>query len=131
MLRSFLRNRAVIAVILCLQVIPLLLFPASAYSLSTQEWWLPVLLVVMVAISLVQLVGRRSQATWPWHLLNFAQGLNIISRLMMVLPHAMIYEAGTPRFTASYFTLSIVAMLLSAFEIWYCDLPDVHNRLLA
>ena len=131
MLRSFLKNRVVIAVILCLQVIPLLLFPASAYSLSTQEWWLPVLLVVLVAISLVQLIVRRTQAAWPWHLLNFAQGLNIISRLMMVLPHTMMYGPGGARFNAGYVVLSVLAMLLSVFEIWYCDLPDVHNRLLA
>ncbi len=131
MLRSFLSRRVVIAVILCLQVVPLLLFPASAFSLETQEWWLPILLVVLVAVSLFQLIGRRVQAAWPWHLLNFAQGLNIISRLMMVLPHTVVYGEGGARFNAGYVSLSIVAMLLSVFEIWYCDRPDVHNRLLA
>jgi hypothetical protein len=131
MLRSFLNNRAVIAVIIGLQIVPLLLFPPSAYSLSTQEWWLPVLLSFFVVIALVQLLVRRSQAAWPWYLLNFSQGLNIISRLMMVLPHVTIYAAGVPRFNTSYVILAVVAMLLSVFEIWYCDKPEIHNRLLA
>ena len=36
------------------------IFPLSSYSVKSQEWWLPVLLTVLVLISLVQLLIRKS-----------------------------------------------------------------------
>jgi len=131
MLRKLLSNRVVIYVVMVLQILPLLLFPASSYSADTQEWWLPVLLAFLVILSLVQLVFRKSQASWPWYLLSFSQGFNIISRLMMILPHATMNAEGVQVFNESYVILSAIAMILSAFEIWYCELPEVRNRLLA
>jgi len=131
MLRKLLSNRIVIYVILVLQLIPLLLFPASSYSPTTQEWWLPILLSFLVVLAIVQLVFRKSQAAWPWYLLSFSQGFNIISRLMMILPHATQNAEGVQVFNDSYVILSAIAMIISAFEIWYCELPEVRNRLLA
>ena len=49
----------------------------------------------------------------------------------MLLPHATENVGGVQRFNADYFIIAVVAMLLSAFEIWYCELPEVRNRLLA
>jgi hypothetical protein len=46
----FARRRVIIA-LLVLQVIPLVLFPPESFSASTQEWWLPVLLVVLVFVA--------------------------------------------------------------------------------
>jgi hypothetical protein len=131
MLRKLLSNRVAIHVILVLQLFPLLIFPASSYSPGTQEWWLPVLLSFLVVLSLVQLIFRKSQASWPWYLLSFSQGFNIISRLMMILPHATMNAEGVQVFNGSYVVLSALAMILSAFEIWYCERPEVRNRLLA
>jgi hypothetical protein len=131
MLRKLLSNREVIYVILCLQLVPLLVFPASSYSPTTQEWWLPILLSFLVIIALVQLILRKSHATWPWYLLAFSQGFNIISRLMMLLPHATRNNAGAQVFNTDYVIIAAVAMVLSAFEIWYFDLPEVRNRLLS
>ena len=85
--RRALANPALIIALLVLQLVPLLLFPAESFSPDTQEWWLPVLLAIMVVIADVNLIGRRSPAPWPWYLLSFAQGFNIISRLMLVWPH--------------------------------------------
>jgi hypothetical protein len=130
MLRKFLSARWLVPVILCLQVVPLLLFPSSSYALTSQEWWLPALLTALVAVALVQVLIRRSLAASPWYILSFAQGINIISRLMMLMPHANLYVGGVQRFNTSYVVFSVLAMLLSAFEIWYCDLPEVRNRLL-
>jgi hypothetical protein len=131
MLRKFLTHRVTIIVILWIQLVPLLIFPASAYSPNSQQWWLPVFLSCLVVIALVQLVLRKSVASWPWYLLAFSQGFNIISRLMMVLPHATENVGGVERFNADYVIIAAIAMLLSAFEIWYCELPEVRNRLLA
>jgi hypothetical protein len=128
MLKSVLSGSRIAPVILCLQVIPLLIFPSSSWTLSTQEWWLPVLLCALVAVALVQLLIRRSHSAWPWYILSFAQGFNIISRLMMLLPHATIGEGEAKQFDGTYVLVTAAAMLLSAFEIWYCELPEVRNR---
>jgi hypothetical protein len=131
MLRKLLSKRFMILVLLCLQVVPLLLFPPSSYLLTSQEWWLPGVLTVLVIVSLVQIIIRRSPSAAPWYILSFAQGVNIISRLMMLMPHASVWVAGVQRFNALYVVFSVVAMLVSAFEIWYGDLPEVRNGLLA
>ena len=131
MLRKILSARGVIPVVMCFQVIPLLAFPLSSYSVKSQEWWLPVLLTVLVLISLVQLLIRKSQAMWPWYLVSFSQGVNIISRLMMLLPHATKNNEGVQDFNGVYVIVAIAAMLLSAFEIWYSDLPEVRRNILS
>ena len=131
MLRKVLSNRIAVYVILCIQIVPLLIFPASSYSARSQEWWLPVVLSFLVILALVQLIFRKSQAAWPWYLLAFSQGFNIISRLMMLLPHATENAGGIQVFNTDYVVIAVVSMIISAFEIWYCELPEVRNRVLA
>ncbi len=131
MLRKLLSNRIAIYIILWFQLVPLLIFPTSSYSPDTQEWWLPMLLSFLVILALVQLIFRKSAASWPWYLLAFSQGFNIISRLMMLLPHATENAGGVQRFNAQYVIIAAIAMVLSALELWYCELPEVRNRLLA
>jgi hypothetical protein len=129
MFRKILSARGIIPVVMCLQVVPLLLLAPSSYSLNSQEWWLPALLTLLVLISLYQLLIRRSQVSWPWYLVSFSQGFNIISRLMMLLPHATKNNEGVQYFNSAYVIIAIVAMLLSAFEIWYNELPEVRRNL--
>ena len=131
MLRKLLSARVAIPVVMCFQVVPLLLFPPSTYSIESQEWWLPVLLTFLVIIALVQILVRRTSSAWPWYLVNFAQGVNIISRIMMLMPHATANHDGTITFNADYFIVAGVAMLLSAFEIWYNEMPEVRRKLLS
>jgi hypothetical protein len=128
-MRKVLTLRGLVPVIMCLQIVPLLIFPASSYSIKTQEWWLPVLLTFLVVIALVQILIRRSQALWPWYLVSFAQGVNIISRLMMLLPHATVNNAGAQEFNTGYVLIAAASMFLSAFEIWYNELPEVRRAL--
>jgi hypothetical protein len=128
-MRKVLSLRGLIPFIMCFQVVPLLAFPPSSYSVRSQEWWLPVLLTFLVVISIVQILIRKSQASWPWYLISFAQGVNIISRLMMLLPHTTVNNAGTQVFNTAYFLVAVVAMLISAFEIWYNELPEVRRSL--
>jgi hypothetical protein len=130
-MRKVLSTRGLIPVVMCFQIVPLLAFPTSSYSIKSQEWWLPVLLTFLVVISLVQILIRRTQAAWPWYLVSFAQGVNIISRLMMLLPHTTVNDQGTQRFNSVYFVVAVAAMLLSAFEIWYNELPEVRRKLLS
>jgi hypothetical protein len=130
-MRKFLSMRGIIPVVMCFQIVPLLIFPASAYSVRTQEWWLPVLLTFLVVISLVQILIRKTSTAWPWYLVSFAQGVNIISRLMMLLPHTTQNNNGVQVFNGPYFLIAVIAMLLSAFEIWYNELPEVRRNLLS
>jgi hypothetical protein len=128
-MRKVLSLRGLIPVIMCFQVVPLLIFPPSTYTVKTQEWWLPVLLTFLVIVALVQILIRKTQTLWPWYLVSFAQGVNIISRIMMLLPHATVNNEGIQRFNTLYFLVAVAAMLLSAFEIWYNELPEVRRSL--
>jgi len=48
MQRRAFASRSVIIPTLVLQLVPLVLFPPESFAPTTQEWWLPVLLTVMV-----------------------------------------------------------------------------------
>ena len=126
MQRRSIAARRVIVSILVLQPIPLLLFPPASFAPSSQEWWLPNLLAAMVLVADAELLARRSLAVWPWHLMIFAQGFNIISRIMMVWAHATKTVAGVSVLNLPYLALTFAAMACSAFLLWYLELPDVR-----
>ena len=124
-IRQFITARTAISVMLIFQFVPMVLFPPESFSPDTQEWWLPVLLAALAIVAIVQ-IYRHSVATWPWHLIAFSQGFNIISRLMMIFPHATRNVDGTSVFNTPYVILSLLSMGLSAFLLWYMDLPEVR-----
>jgi hypothetical protein len=130
MTRATVTQPRLIGPILMLQPIPLLLFPPESFRPSSQEWWLPALLAVMVVLADVQLLVRRSPHVWPWDLLGFAHGFNIISRLMMLWPHATKVVGGATVMDASYVGLTVVAMTCSGGLLWYLELPEVRMGLL-
>lgn len=115
--------------VLCFNPVPILLLPASSFSPSSQEWWLPVLLCFLTAIALVQLLIRRSDAAWPWRLISFSQGMSVISRLMMLMPHLTVLVDGVNRFDGLYVALAAFSVLFSVLEIGYCGLPEVRRPL--
>ncbi len=119
-------SRRLIVSVLILQVIPLMLFPPESFSPDSQEWWLPTLLAMMVVAADLQLILRRSTQVWPWHLLSFVQGFNIISRLMMLWPHATHTLRGVTTMNVPYLLLTCVAMAFSAALLWYLELPEVR-----
>jgi hypothetical protein len=129
-LRRSLTGRISIVLILILQVIALLLFPADSFAPTTQEWWLPMLLFVMVVVADVELIARHSDKSWPWALISFAHGFNIISRLMLIWPHASLAEEGSNTFNAPYVILSVISMILSGLALAYIEWPEVRNGLL-
>ena len=132
MFRKYITSRMLIPVFLCLQIIPLVVFPFETYSIKTQEWWLPILLALLTIISLVQIFFRHSTASWPWYLLSFSQGFNIISRLLMLLPHSTKnVDGGGLEANMTYILVAFAAMLFSAFEIWYSELPEVRQKFAA
>jgi hypothetical protein len=126
MLRKILAAKAAVPIVLVIQLAPLMVFPAASYTIKSQEWWLPVLLSFLVVLALVQVLVRRTAGTWPWHLMAFSQGFNIISRLMMLMPHATRFVDRVQQFDVAYVAISAGSMLVSAFEIWYLELPEVR-----
>jgi len=131
MSRRPLATRPAITTVLIAQFIPLLLFPADSFAATSQEWWLPVLLAVMVMVADVELIVRRTTQVRPWNLLLFAQGFNIISRLMMLWGHATRTVGGATVLNLPYIVLTLVAMAMSAWLLWYLELPEVRLGLLA
>lgn len=123
-------SRTAITALLILSLIPLLLIPPSSFSPTSQEWWLPVMLMILALVSIVQLIARHTTKTWPWDLLSFAQGFNIISRLLLLMPHATVNVAGNQVFNTMYVLMSVVSMAFSAFMLWYMSLPSVRIGLL-
>jgi hypothetical protein len=128
--QSFLVRQGTIVGILFFQIVPLLLFPPSAFSPNTQEWWLPALLAALVLVADAEVIARRSVLLWPWHLMIFAQGFNIISRLMMLWSHATLTVGGATVANVPYLSATVAAMALSAFLLWYLELPAVRMGLL-
>jgi len=125
-MRQTLAQPKIITVILILQFVPFALFPPKSYLATSQEWWLPILLAIMAMIGVYQLLVRKNPLPWPWYLLSFSQGFNIISRMMMVLPHAIMNVDGAQYFDWVYVSLTIVSMLCSVFFLWFAELPEVR-----
>ncbi len=130
MQRQILVRPTTIIVILSFQFIPLIMLPISSFVATSQEWWLPVLLAFLTIIAFTQIVFRHSSAQWPWYLVSFAQGFNIISRLMMLMPHTTVNDNGRQVFNTPYVIITITSMLLSVFLLWYTEKPEVRLGLL-
>jgi hypothetical protein len=132
MFRRYITSPVAIRVLLILQIVPILALPLNSYTLKTQEWWLPAFLALLTIISLIKLLPRRSIAPWPWYLLAFSQGFNIISRMMTLFPHATLYSerAGAMVANSSYIAVAIASMIVSGLELMYCELPEVRQRML-
>jgi hypothetical protein len=128
-MKIFLSKRTTIATLLILQIIPLLMFPLKTYSLSNQEWWLGVLLSIMAVVGSFQIM-KRSVVSGPWYLINFAQGFNIISRLLTLFPHIMVTVDGKDVYNSTFIVISVFSMAFSAFMIWYAERPDVRIGML-
>ncbi len=131
MLRQALLRRGVARAVIALQVLPVIALRPGAYTLSSQEWWLPALLAALALVSAVQVLFRGASAPWPWYLFSFAQGFSIISKLMMLMPHATVVVSGVQRLDGVHIVVSLVSMALSAVLIWYFEQPEVRNMFMA
>ena len=129
MLKTFTSPKA-ITVLLILQLVPLVLFPAESFAGTSQEWWLPFILGLLTLWAIVEVIFRHTFATWPWNLFAFAQGFNIISRLMMILPHAILNNNGVQSFDTAYVSLTLASIILSVLFLWYTELPETRLGLI-
>ena len=124
-------SSAALVWVLCLvQFVTFVLFPPSSFSPASQEWWLPVLSAVLALVGTLQLMVRRSPQAWPWYIISFAHGINIISRLMLFLPRAAVRVQGDLRLNTLYVALALASMLISAFYLWYLERYEVRTAFL-
>jgi hypothetical protein len=119
-------NRRLIIPILFFQLIPLILYPVESFALTTQEWWLPLLLAFLAILGSVELVIRHNPQAWPWDLLAFSQGFNIISRLLMFMPRTIMNIDGAQFFNYAYISITLVAMAISWLLLWYLEQPEIR-----
>jgi hypothetical protein len=131
MVKRVLTTPVIIWLLCIIQFIAFLMFPPASFSPTSQEWWLPVLNALMALLGILQLMVRRSVQTWPWHIQSFAHGMNIISRLMMLMPRATRNVQGVLRLNGLYLVLTAAAMLLSAFYLWYFEIHEVRITFLS
>lgn len=127
MLRKKIAQPAVVSILLIVQFIPLLLFPPDIFSTSSQQWWLPALLTALSIFATIKIIVQRTTELYPWYLISFSQGFNVISRLMMLMPHATNNVGGVLKADWVYIITNIVAVIISYGYIYIAELPDVRQ----
>jgi hypothetical protein len=127
MARRPLYSRSIIILILILQIIPLLLFPPRIYGSGSQQLWLPALLVLFVVFADARLIFGRTHWIGAWYLLAFAQGFNVISRLMLVWPNGSSVAGKVVVVNWDYVLLSLLAIALSTWLLVYMEKPEVRE----
>lgn len=109
-----------------LQFIPLVVFTPESYKVTTQEWWLPLVLAVLALFAAVEILIRHSPEAWPWYLISFSQGFNIISRLLMLMPHISVTVNKSEVFNTPYVIVAVLCIIVSWFLLWYFEQPEVR-----
>lgn len=130
MLRKYISQPTVVTTLLIVQFIPLLIFPADVFSPTSQQWWLPVLLTILAIFATIKISVQRSDELWPWYLVSFSHGFNIISRLMMLMPHATNNVEGVQVADVPYIVTNVLAIIISGAYIFLAELPDVRLSML-
>jgi hypothetical protein len=62
--------------------------------------------------------------------MSFALGFNIISRLMMLWPHATTVANKQTTIDWVYILLTALSLAFSTFMLWYTELPETRVGLL-
>jgi len=130
MLRKNISQPATVAILLFVQIIPLMIFPLDIFNSGSQQWWLPLLLTALAIFATVKIVFQRTTELWPWYLVSFSQGFNIISRLMMLMPHATRNAGGVQVADSAYLITNVLAIVISFGYIMFAELPEVRLSLL-
>ncbi len=114
-----------LAALYFLQLIPLLIFPPSILVEG-------VLAVGMVAVAIVALgfMLLRKRA-WALTMSIFVQGLNIVVRLMMLFPHALLTGSAGKSVDVAFIVSSILSIAISGWFLLRLDRPDIRMAVTA
>jgi hypothetical protein len=113
-------GRRLIFFVAIFQFIPLLLYPPQIL-LSINPIFLVIvaLLLVLVGWQLVQ------GGAWAPILSTFLQGFNIITRLILLFPHALVDE-GAGGVNYLFLTTGVLAILLSIYFLYLLGRPEIE-----
>jgi hypothetical protein len=108
------------------QIIPLLIYPPETLKSGL------VLVGIMVIIFALLGYGLRQGRNWALSLSLTLQGFNVVIRLMMLFPNALMrLSSGDFIFDLSYISLSVLSIGLSLFFLFRLDRPDVRATIVA
>ncbi len=109
--------------IIILQIIPIIIFPLKTIASAISIFGFVALVFVLLGYGLWR--GR----SWALSMSIFIQGFNIITRLMMLFPHA-IHKDGSG-WDVSYLIMAIISMAISGWFLVRLDKPDVRSLIVA
>ena len=119
-------NRQQLLLIYLLQIIPLLVFP-----LDTLKSGIIVVGILVVVFALLG-YGLWRGRNWALSLSLTLQGFNVVVRLMMLFPNALMrLPEGGFVFDLPYLTLSAISIGLSLFFLLRLDRPDIRATIVA
>jgi len=108
------------------QIIPLLIFPLETLKSGL------VLVGIMVVVFTLLGYGLWRGRNWALSLSLTMQGFNVIVRLLMLFPNALMrLSDGSFVFDLSYIALGVASIGLSLFFLLRLDRPDVRSTIVA
>jgi len=119
-------NRQQLLLIYLFQIIPLLFFPLETLKSGI------VIVGILVAVFALLGYGLWRGRNWALSLSLTLQGFNIVVRLMMLFPNALMrLPEGGFVFDLPYLALSAVSICLSLFFLLRLDRPDIRATIVA
>lgn len=116
-------SRKLSIALMLIQFIPLILIPPNIIAANSQVLTMPVFLVLLTLVATAALaMGNRT--AWPRAMLIFAQGINVVTRLMMLVSRAMPADTVDGLFVL----LSFVAIGLSGYVLYMLDQFQLNLR---
>ena len=119
-------NRRQLLLLYLFQIVPLCIFPLE--TLISGVAVVGILVIVFALLGYGLWHGR----SWALSLSITLQGFNVVVRLMMLFPNALMrLPEGGFVFDLSYIALSVASIALSAFFLLRLDRPDVRSTIVA
>ena len=108
-----------------LQLIPLLIFPPSVLLEGLLA--VGVVAVAIVGLGFMLLRGRA----WALTMSIFIQGLNVVVRLMMLFPHALVSGSTGGGIDVAFVVSSLLAIAISGWFLLRLDRADIRMAVTA
>lgn len=119
-------NRQQLLLIYLFQIVPLLIFPPETLKAGI------IIVGILVVVFALLGYGLWRGRNWALSLSLTLQGFNVVIRLLMLFPNAMVRSPeGVLLFDGAFITLSVVSIALSVFFLLRLDRPDVRSTIVA
>jgi hypothetical protein len=118
-------NRQQLLLIYLFQIVPLLIFPPETLKAGI------IIVGILVVVFALLGYGLWRGRNWALSLSLTLQGFNVVIRLLMLFPNAMVRSTGGMGFDLTFIALSVVSIALSSFFLLRLDRPDVRSTIVA